>query len=563
MSKSALTCPKCSFPFPLAAPVRPGEKVHCPRCGAGIALRRHAEAPRPAAAARRGGGGAATALLAVCGLLVLAAAGVGVYWLLFRDAGGRPADRPATDQRAADGPGDKADKTDKADTRKDTPDGSVKKPVKKAPRPLPPLPEEEQKRVDKAVADGVAFLKKQQNATTGVWDGYHIDGVGPGDDNYFKLAYNALPALTLLECGAKPSDDSVKYAIAYVRENCRPSTINYETSLAILLLDKVGTKQDKKLIRTLALRLIQAQQADGGWTYGSPAPLSDKEEESLLSALEMTRPASLKDIGLESSKGDNGEPGAKNDGVVPPETYARAQETAPDAAKNTVALQPPDKQAEGLAADNGSDNSNTQFVVLALWVAGRHGVPTERALAIAAQRFRRLQRDDGHWPYQATRDFVDETFTPPTMTGAGLITLGVGHGLSVRLKPELDGRGQVNDPAIQKGMAFVAARIGAPLGPTADRPKDRDRGAVCLYYFWTLERVGVLYNSQKIGGKDWYQWGAELLVDNQGDDGSWNCGNYWGANPWADTCFALLFLKRANLVQDLTDNLEFVIDSSK
>ena len=45
-----------------------------------------------------------------------------------------------------------------------------------------------------------------------------------------------------------------------------------------------------------------------------------------------------------------------------------------------------------------------------------------------------------------------------------------------------------------------------------------------------------------IGQKDWYGWGAEILLENQTADGSWN-GDY--ATGGVDTCFALLFLRRA------------------
>jgi hypothetical protein len=70
----------------------------------------------------------------------------------------------------------------------------------------------------------------------------------------------------------------------------------------------------------------------------------------------------------------------------------------------------------------------------------------------------------------------------------------------------------------------------------------------------------VLYNLRHIEGKDWYHWGAELLVDSQGNDGAWTVNGYPGAVPSTDTSLALLFLKRANLVQDLSKRLEFVID---
>jgi len=73
----------------------------------------------------------------------------------------------------------------------------------------------------------------------------------------------------------------------------------------------------------------------------------------------------------------------------------------------------------------------------------------------------------------------------------------------------------------------------------------------------------VLFNRRQIGGKDWYSWGAELLLDHQNADGSWMAGGYPGAMPIVDTCFALLFLKRANLAKDLTKKLEFFMEGKK
>jgi len=80
-----------------------------------------------------------------------------------------------------------------------------------------------------------------------------------------------------------------------------------------------------------------------------------------------------------------------------------------------------------------------------------------------------------------------------------------------------------------------------------------------LYYLWSLERVAVTYNLRTIGGKDWYAWGAPIILANQQADGSWS--DRFPGVP--DTCFALLFLNRANVVQDLTRNLNTVILSKE
>src|SRR4029079_2140121 len=48
-----------------------------------------------------------------------------------------------------------------------------------------------------------------------------------------------------------------------------------------------------------------------------------------------------------------------------------------------------------------------------------------------------------------------------------------------------------------------------------------------------------------IGGKDWYAWGSAVLLKSQKADGSWQ-GEY--SQGGVDTCFALLFLRRSDLI---------------
>jgi hypothetical protein len=75
-----------------------------------------------------------------------------------------------------------------------------------------------------------------------------------------------------------------------------------------------------------------------------------------------------------------------------------------------------------------------------------------------------------------------------------------------------------------------------------------------VYYFlFSLERMAVAYGLPTIGDKDWYDPGADFLLSRQNPDGSWT-GQY--DQGGADTCFALLFLRRANLAQDLSVTLK-------
>lgn len=80
------------------------------------------------------------------------------------------------------------------------------------------------------------------------------------------------------------------------------------------------------------------------------------------------------------------------------------------------------------------------------------------------------------------------------------------------------------------------------------------KGMLNLYFLWSVERVGVLCNLETIGGRDWYRWGVDLLLPTQRLDGSW-VGRGSGCFPSADTSFALLFLKRSDLLPDLRREL--------
>ena len=123
-------------------------------------------------------------------------------------------------------------------------------------------------------------------------------------------------------------------------------------------------------------------------------------------------------------------------------------------------------------------------------------------------------------------------------------------------KPHKD----VRDAAIDKGLAALAAVLSGDPQPGAAKGKgartrilggtklgDRD-----FYFLWSLERVGVIFGLDKIGNIDWYDLGADELVNAQLASGGWGRG--LGNN--VDTSFALLFLSRSNLVRDLTSKVQ-------
>jgi hypothetical protein len=194
-------------------------------------------------------------------------------------------------------------------------------------------------------------------------------------------------------------------------------------------------------------------------------------------------------------------------------------------------------QTKGVLGAPG-DNSNTQFAMLGLWTARRYDVAAECPLLYSYYRFQRSQGGDGGWGYDGLG-----IGSSNTMTCAGLLGIAVGTGA-------LPSATKTKDPAIEKGLNALAQYIAHPSKDADARPPMQS-----MYFLWSVERVGVLYDLKTIGGKDWYAWGAQILLANQHGDGHWFGAQYLGQAESIDTCFALLFLKRANLTSDLTESL--------
>jgi hypothetical protein len=120
--------------------------------------------------------------------------------------------------------------------------------------------------------------------------------------------------------------------------------------------------------------------------------------------------------------------------------------------------------------------------------------------------------------------------------------------------PKAPGIDVTKDVNVGQGLRVLGAIIDDPVAKKRQRglPAQIPQISGKTYYFlFTLERICVALSLDTLGGKDWFNWGAEMLLANQQNDGSWK-----GEYEVADTCFALLFLRRANLAGDLTSSLK-------
>jgi hypothetical protein len=507
--------------------------------------------PRRGSSRKKSGGGVLAAVLVV-GLVVLLAGG-GVAALLILRPGG---EQKTTDNNNNQGGGDPKGSTGGA--------GPV----------LKPLSEKEIK-IQKAIDNGVKYLRKQILEGDKVY--YNPDAaIGPdmpqpGSD----VGVQALAALTLLECGVGWEDAAVQKVHNYVFKTENRLRFTYSLALTIMFLDRLhqarkdqldplkkAAKKDQELIDKLeklqkadvdviyrvTVRILAAQHKKGGWGYNCPV-LPPQEAEQLLDVFK---------------KGEPFEPRVE-----------------------------PNRPSER------EDSSINQFVTLALWMARRHDIKTDAALLRVAQRYRTIQVKDGGWGYtEADSSLKDAT------TCAGLITLAVDHAVKAdadKGKDKDKGKKLADnikkDKNIQDGMNFLGQAVGrtknisqdlrdqrhrdteemlklikdlqAATDPDEQRdvatrlnklqePVEKLRGTYFaadawgdLYFLWSVERVAVVFDLQKIGTKDWYAWGSELILKFQKPNGSWE--DRFPGLP--DTCFALLFLKRANVVKDLTNKL--------
>jgi hypothetical protein len=314
-----------------------------------------------------------------------------------------------------------------------------------------------------------------------------------GHDQYRN--YLGLFGLALLECGVSAKDPSVQQIAAWVRTRETILTATYELALAILFLDRLNDPSDRALIRTFGQRLVAGQLECGAWTY----TCNDKQRRT------PEWPAAPKIISRSHSNPLGGSASR------PRITYR-------------------------------GDNSNTQFALLGLWVAQRHGVSARRALLAAEQYFRATQLSDGSWSYHPLVPHYRDS-----MTCAGLMALamryGVISGQGRDIRP--DQPVQVSDRAIRQGLHFLGESLNkvSLAGDRITGVEARDP----LYFLWSLERMAMIYDRKTIGDKEWYPWAAQMLIETQRPDGSWSAP-YGGP---VGTCFALLILKRSNLARDL------------
>ncbi len=233
----------------------------------------------------------------------------------------------------------------------------------------------------------------------------------------------------------------------------------YDLATAILFFDKLGRPGDEPLIQGMAIRLLGGQKKNGGWTYGSAAgpavelPL-ETYMRSAINARKTAKPV----------------PRTPRDLPAPVQQFLRAMgQPLPET---------------GLGQ---SDGSNTQFAMLALWVARRHGLPVDQALLKVGDLFRKTQSKNGGWPYHLVPGEGENIRI--TMSCAGLLGIALEHGVAKKLKQERVPLAE--DDAANNGLGLLGSYLATP-SPESNRllfvPGHFN------YFLFSMERMAVVYD---------------------------------------------------------------------
>jgi len=185
------------------------------------------------------------------------------------------------------------------------------------------------------------------------------------------------------------------------------------------------------------------------------------------------------------------------------------------------------------------DLSNSQFAALGLWAAANHDyqVSAHTWMRII-DSLRQRQNRDGGFGYRG--DYHPESSGGMTAAGITMLSLADRELARTGTHPA-QVRARIG---IEDAWKWFDTHFTATGNPAWGTGWIRDRGPEGVgshmyhyYYLYGLERVAALSDREQIGGRDWYREGAIDLLKNQRADGGWG--------SIEDTCFALLFLRRA------------------
>jgi len=351
----------------------------------------------------------------------------------------------------------------------------------------PPDPDVDPKAVNAAIDKGTQWLlnKFAQNRIP--------------DQKYAELVL-----LTLVHAGLPAEHPILRDNFQKVLDRSLSDT--YNAGLRALLLEKVNRKAYQLQLAEIAQFFVENQCDDGQWAYAG-------RNRKLTPTVYAPVPTVAKKK------------------VVPGATQTMDEGPPPG---KEIKLPPPVRAA----AKKTGDNSNTQYAVLALFAASRSAVVVPKTPWQEVEKwFESKQNPDGGWGYDSAE-----------VPGAGVVTTDMSSGsmttaalTALIVSKFYQGKDWKAEASVTRGLDWLGKSFSVTTNP----------GGPSLwhfYYLYGLERVGTISGLSEFGGHRWYKEGAEYLIKTQAADGSWKSAfpiQQQLTDQVTDTCFAILFLKRA------------------
>ncbi len=396
------------------------------------------------------------------------------------------------------------------------------------PKPIAAHPKVDQEKVDKAIQDGCKYLLFS--------GGMGTFSHGQRNQPAALQSYAELILLTLLHSGYYAEGDPlIQPLVDYIVSKQIGST--YTASLMAMALQKLNAKKYQMRIAQCAQFLCDNQCENGQWDYGEPGPLDPPPTTYDLPK----RPKKPEDVATGSDPNAPGrDPNAPVDPNAPtPAPGSSAGKTTAEPKKpgktktDTIPRIPIRKRKPG--PPNG-DNSNSQYAALGLRACLDANIDVDPSVLDRARKWWvKVQNSDGGWGYNDHgNQGGDKNETSVSNDSYGSMTVGAVGALCIY--DYYMGIPYKTDTNVLKGLDWLGKNFDVTKNPNKTQ-------FAYLYYLYGLERVGMLYGTDRMGPHEWYPEGANHLLATQQ-------GGAWGGDkfaPQANTCFAILFLRRGTL----------------
>ncbi len=366
------------------------------------------------------------------------------------------------------------------------------------------------KQVNTAIAKGLAWLRKKQ-ARSGSWGDVIAGAIyGGGDPNSaykHPAGPTALALYTLLKCKVQARDPLVRKGFEFIKKRYKKPGGSYETSVLLLAVcataDNTKTSRAKKAkkakpklkgeYRKWAQQLVDhlvTKKVDRGWRYQVNDPGSTHGGENDLSSMQLATLAlfSAHQLGIK----------------VKPRVWEDILSYSLD--------QQEDSGPEKVYTDPATKEKRTDN----------------------ARGFSYIKGDEAPKHGNACG----------SMTACGLANIMMArHVLSDGGRQQKKWDERADAKKVQQCVYDGLAWLDHNWSPFENPPGNPFNYHV--YYLYSLERAMDLIGDQLVGKHSWYSEMGQGLINSQKADGSWHTNSTHEPKDTLDTCFALLFLKRA------------------